>query len=232
MTFVWFYRDVVFTGFSFYTQMWSSFEIVIIIYTIYRLLHNAFFYSNASIIAALVQAGHVNEVSKELRKVITSARADGRYNLHTMELIKVSHFLSEHNAVCRLVIAGNRTLWGPVMAAFVLTNLPLNIYALSQIVLSGTKTMFELLSLDVILSIQLLAFVVTMCPLSYTCKRLHAPQSMLVALQAHLIGSQSILLKCKLDALKILLSFGPKVAITIGPAREVTDETMSEVSLF
>ncbi len=230
VSFVWIYRKEVFGGFSWYINLWSVYEIIILWYEIIRLLQTAFFFMNASILAALVQGGHCKTITKELRKVITAARTDQRFTrLHPEEAVKVASFLSEHNAVSRLVMEGNRTLWGTVMAVFLLTNVPLNCYVLSQIVLSGTKTMIEVLSLYAILLIQLSAFAVTMWPLSYTCKQIHASQSTIVSIQPHL-NSRWIVIKCKLDALKERLNCGPKVAVTIGPARSVTMETLSEAS--
>ena len=127
---------------------------------------------------------------------------------------------------------GNRALWGPVMAAFVVSNLPLNIYVLSLIVLSVVTTTFEAVSLRIVLLIQLVAFAVTMGPLSVTSEQAHRIQDSLVALQPYLMGGNRWLgLKLKLDCLKVRLSTGhPKVAITIGPAREVTVETLFEVA--
>lgn len=211
-------------------QLLSFFEIFLIAYTVIRLLHSSFFFINVSLVAVIIHVGHCRDVSNEVTKVIAIARTHRRYHLNLPEVMKVVHFLNEHNAVCRLLEASNRALWSPVMASFVMTNIPLNIYALSQIVLSETKNFVELLVLALVLVIQLIAFIVTMMPLSYTCKRMHEPQFMIVALQAHLMGSRNILIKCKLDALKMLLSCGPKMAVTIGPAREVTEETMTEVS--
>ncbi len=81
-----------------------------------------------------------------------------------------------------------------------------------------------------VLTVQMVAFQVTLGPLSNVCRAMHAPQRELVALQPHLTGSKWILLKLKLDDLKVRLSTGrPKVAVSIGTARELTSETVLEV---
>ena len=116
------------------------------------------------------------------------------------------------------------------MASFVLNHLPINIYVLTQIVLSaGSIDSAELLVLIIVLTVQLTAFSLIMGPMSTMCVRLHAPQDTIVALQQHLMGRDCILLKCKLDDLKERLSSGPKITVTIGRTRQVTFETMMEV---
>ncbi len=83
--------------------------------------------------------------------------------------------------------------------------------------------------LIIVLSIQVTSFYIIMGPMSIMCKRLHSLQNTIVSLQQHLMSTKLLLLKCKLDDLKMRLSCGPKVAITIGAAREVSFETMLEV---
>lgn len=199
------------------------------------MLHSAIFFTNASLVAALVEGAQCDSVVRKcLLPVLGDFRKIVKFKRQTFsfpDLSKISNFLIEHNALSNLVMLGNRQLWGRVMASFLLTNIPINVYGLSIIILSS-RNLTEQFVLLILLLIQLFAFVVSMWPLSYTSARLHAPQNKLVALQPYLTGYRWILLKLKLDDLKCRLSCGrPRVAVTIGPARDVTNDVLLEVIL-
>ncbi|KAH9402600.1 hypothetical protein TYRP_016131 [Tyrophagus putrescentiae] len=212
-----------------YTLVWCLSETTVVVYSLFRLLHTALFFTTASILAMAVQAAHCKSVQRSsLQQSLRSARADHNRSLNLAEMVKVAHFLAEHNILSGQIIRSNRELWGRVMAAFVITNLPLNIYALGQILLSG-RPLVELVVLVLVISIQAVAFQVTMGPLAKVCETMHAPQQELAALQPYITGSRWILLKLKVDDLKLRLSCGrPKVAVSIGAARELTSETVLE----
>lgn len=182
--------------------------------------------------AAVVFKNQAKELKKKsLLKIIAKTKAKKRTPCSVTMMNVVEDFLVEHNTICHLVMSGNSSLWGKVLAAFVFTMLPINVYILTQIVLFNSGyTLVELFVLITLLTLQMSAFYINMRPMSNVCKELHAPQSTIVALQQHLMEKQWVLLKLKLDDLKIRLSCGPKIAITIGAAREVTVETMIEVS--
>ncbi len=183
--------------------------------------------------AALVEGAHCTAVTKvSLLPVLTTVRSSSKWRRRPFAQVdfeKVISFLTEHNTTAAYIMLGNRQLWGPVMAAFLLTNLPINVYVLNVIIFSG-RSMMELAVLFIVLVIQLIAFAVSMWPLAYTSRALHEPQHKLVALQPYLIGPRWARLKLKLDDLKCRLSCGPRIAVTIGPAKDVTSTTIVEVN--
>ncbi|KAH9399328.1 hypothetical protein TYRP_018242 [Tyrophagus putrescentiae] len=234
---VWSVRETVFTGFSPAINLLMALECAVLVYDIFRFLPMAFFFTNTSVVAALVQGGHCRAIRRQFRQLATVCRGGGGDGGGACLAEKTTRrnqkrsrsYFYLHEAL-RQIMVGNRALWGPSMAAFVCTTPPLNIYALSLIVVTDASAMtaFEIVSLNITLPLQLVAFVVTMGLLSVTSKKVHSVQESIVALQPCLMGNRWLGLKLKLDCLKERLSTGPKVAITIGPAREVTAETLFE----
>ena len=157
---------------------------------------------------------------------------------------RVVHFLTDHNKICQLIMESNRALFSQIMAAFVITNLPINVYLVSQLVhVAGSQrnvnTFEQRYLFYVLISVQSAFFLVAFWPLVAVPERLHeGPRKALLRVQAHLNMNPSdalfyqpklSLLKLKVDDLVLRLGQGSKVAITIGPAKEVTKETITEV---
>ncbi len=198
----------------------------------FRMLQCSLFFTSISIISAIVFINHSSFLEKNcLLKVIAKTKANKQLDCSKEVMKKIMKFITEHNTIWHLVTFGDRALWGKVMASFVIAHIPINIYVLSQIVLFAERiSSAELLVLIVVLTVQLTAFCTIMGPMSTMCVRLHSPQNTIVSLQQHLMGRHCIRLKCKLDDLKVRLSCGPKITVTIGSTREVTFETLLEVS--
>ncbi|KAH9393887.1 hypothetical protein TYRP_021419 [Tyrophagus putrescentiae] len=228
------------TVYPWYSKLFFLFEITTIEYYALRLFQLGVFFTNLSLFALVLFGGHISDLQSSLTSAIITAKAKGKRYLTRAELIgkiSVKAFLADHNFLSRLLMNSNRQLLSRVMAAFALTNLPVNLYILSQLVLPGT---FDALDKNawitravyyVLLVVQTVMIAVAIGPLLLLPKRMHAPQrSLLVPLQYYLRGRSTRIsrLKLKLDDLKLGLSFGPKVAVTIGAAREATDETAVE----
>lgn len=226
------FRKFLFFNYPWYILLWNINDLFLGVYTLIKFIQCSAFFTNVSIMSAVVFINQMNLLKKKsLLKIIVNTKRKIRTPCSVKAMKMVINFLVEHNTICYLIMSGNSPLWGPVMAAFVLTNLPVNVYVLSQLVLStGDNSFIELLVLITILTVQIAAFYINMRPMSNMCKELHALQSTIVSLQQHLMSGQWNLLKLKLDDLKERLSCGPKVAVTIGSAREVTGETIIEVS--
>lgn len=211
--------------------LWNINDLILGLYTLFRFIECSLFFTSISIMSAIIFISHSSFLEKTyLLKVIAKSKAKKEMACSNEVMNGVMKFITEHNTIWHLVTYGNQVLWGKVMASFVLNHLPINIYVLTQIVLSaGSIDSAELLVLIIVLTVQLTAFSLIMGPMSTMCVRLHAPQDTIVALQQHLMGRDCILLKCKLDDLKERLSSGPKITVTIGRTRQVTFETMMEV---
>ena len=209
-----------------------SIELSFLTYTLFRLIHVAIFFSNASMVAALANGLHSRMIVKTyLLPVLATVCKSSKWRRRLFaqaEAEKVYAFLAEHNTTSAVIMLGNRQLWGRVMATFLLTNVPCNVHALSVIIFSNRK-LKELTVLLIVLVIQSIAFAISVLPLAYTSRTLHEPQNRLVALQPYLIGPRWTRLKLKLDDLKCRLSCGPKVAVTIGPTKDLVSTTLVEV---
>lgn len=231
MALVFTFRNDLFFDYSWYLLLWNINDLILGGHQLFRLLHCAFFFTNVSIMAAIVFISQTNLLEKKCFLAVIAETKTNKRTLCSGKVMKVIFDgITEHNQICTYVMTGNRALWGPVMGAFVISNLPISCYVLSQIILpTGDNSTVEVIVLNMVLVIQLLAFYVIMRPMSKMCKRLHSIQNTIVSLQQHLMSEKFILLKCKLDDLKVRLRCGPKVAITIGVAREVTEETLVEV---
>lgn len=177
----------------------------------------------------MVIGGHCKALADSLRQCRNPSTTTSR-----AQNIRVSNFVSEHNALCHLVQSGSRQLFSQATAAFILIQLPMNIYALSQLMLPTTsarqRSLVELIALQLIITLQLTCFVAFLCPAAFIYHRLGvAPRRMLVSLQTRMVGSSFTRLKLKLDDLQCRLSCGrPKMSFTVGPLREITSETIVE----
>ncbi|KAH9393686.1 hypothetical protein TYRP_021604, partial [Tyrophagus putrescentiae] len=150
--------------------------------------------------------------------------ADTAIALYTaFRLFQVGFYLIGCNILTAIVIAGR------MLTAVLLTNLPLNALVQSRLVLSRSSAHVERLLNALILAIHLAGFYQCLLPLLVTTKKLHAPQKTVATVQYHLAGRRWTLLKLKLDDLRGRLGCGPKMAFTIAPGKQVTDEVIVEV---
>ncbi len=217
---------MIFDGFPWYSQLWIIADIAIALFTAFRLFQVGFYLIFSNILTAVVIVGQVNDALKESSLKMTPYPAE----FTSTKVISVQHFLVQHNYSCALVLSGNRLLWGSMLAAVLLTNLPMNIYVQSRLVLFSSKAVFveQLLNI-LILFIHSVGFYQCLLPLVYTAKKLHAPQKAVATLQYHLRGKRFTLLKLKLDDLRGRLGDGPKVAFTLAPGKQITDQVILEV---
>ena len=204
------FRKLIFGGFPWYCRLWITADTAVALYTAFRLFQVGFYLIGCNILTAIVIAGRVSDPLKG-------------------GCLTVQHFLAEHNRSCALVLTGNRSLWGQMLTAVLLTNLPLNALVQSRLVLSRSSALVERLLNVLILGIHLAGFYQCLLPLLVTTKRLHAPQKTVATVQYHLAGRRWTLLKLKLDDLRGRLGCGPKMAFTIAPGKQVTDEVIVEV---
>lgn len=208
-------------------------ETTISVYALFRLLHSTFFFTGGSLLVTLVHGGQGKAMQESMRLCIRNSEKRKRLKLifQTPELIKVASFIAEHNVHSYLVFSVNRQLYRKMMTAFILLQLPMNVYTLSQLFLhTGRRPAIELLFLLTIIAIQLICFVLNLCPqaLIFTSMNVH-PQKIVVPLQARICGGRVVRLKFKLDDLTCRLSCGrPRVAFTVGFGKEITTVAIME----
>lgn len=222
---------------SFLSTLWVIIDLSLYTYTCFRLVHHAsLFYANIFLVVYLL-GGHSAALQSSLSSLIPSKEYVRKYSCALKEAT-TGRFLLDHNTLTRLTVLLNRRLWGNVLAAFVLTNLPVYAYAQGRLLIlftdySDSIVWVERNLLLATFFLQTVAFQTALWPLMYFSQRMHAPQRTIVSLQQHLTGRALLRAKLKLDDLKCRLSCGqPKITFTIVPSKEITHESLIEVKLL
>src|SRR5699024_2066514 len=132
--------------------------------------------------------------------------------------------------VTSYLVDGGEKLFGALMFAFVLTNLPINIYLLRKIMFTPTGMLpYIRLLYYLLFLVHTAIFALLMLPISWASTRLHEPKRWLS--KAQLVNTHSKLLwhRLKVDDLFGRLVSGPKISIYMGPSNPITFKTTLEV---
>ena len=142
----------------------------------------------------------------------------------------VSNQLSVHNRVTYLVISGSHELFAFVLYAFLLTNIPVNVYLIQRNIFEQQKLMDQMVLWTVVF-IQLIVFIIVFGPLAWCAEVYHSPAKFIPILQPMLRGSSGWLWhKMKYEDLyHRLIDDGPKLAVCVGSVREITYMASIEV---
>ncbi|KAJ6219639.1 hypothetical protein RDWZM_005451 [Blomia tropicalis] len=212
--------------------VWINVEYVLCIYLAFQCIQNAMFFTFCTITGTIVFCGHVIETNQTVWKLID------KYRSHNSMLSWIPfrcrriivNQLVEHNRVTYLVISGSRELFGYVLYAYLLTNIPINVYIIRRN-LYETQEFKDQLLLYVIAFLQLLAAIIVFIPLAWCAKIYHSPAMFIPILQPMLRNQHGWLLyKMKYEDLyNRLIDRGPKLAVSIGTLRAITYMASFEV---
>ncbi|KAH9393224.1 hypothetical protein TYRP_022087 [Tyrophagus putrescentiae] len=193
--------------------LWVVGEFLLSAYVLLLIVRYACFFTVCVCTSSLTTVHHLNEQRRAVERLIFHGSPFSRPSKGTSSIghpnclplksrLVVERHLREHSTTTSIIITGNGRFFGSAMAAFVYTNIPINIFLLSRIVMRHHLTWITLATYWLVVAIQLLELVVIFSPMSYTQVVMHRPH--------------------KYDDLYGRLLSGPKLAITIGPLAEVT----------
>lgn len=187
------------------------------------------FLCQCNLISAHVLISHIKAQFRPLKKLLTRTKLKKYSFFHENCHLKLSNFLVEHLKLSNLLIRMNKELISPILLVFLFTNIPINIFVVRQL-LFKRNTLFEYFATGLTCLIQMSSSFCIIIPLCASTKYLHAPSKCIPALQ-FAMPSSLLWHKMKYDSLFGRLNWGPKIAATIGPIREVTYSITLEVTL-
>ena len=158
---------------------------------------------------SLTHAGHILELNKSIHKIIIKYSRIKQIPLQVKN--KLATQLYEHNRVCYLVIAGSDQLFGTIMASFLLTHIPANIYVLGKN-LFATQQLKDMLYFWLIAFAQVIVWLISISPLVWSNKVYHSPKNFIPKLQIMIMKNPNLrLFKFKYDDLYNRLIQGPQI---------------------
>lgn len=201
----------------------------LVYYHLYKLTQGAFFYTSVSIFAAITYVDY-SEGAFAPVQIIIKQRLLRRSSRPLPQFI-VRRALAKFHQVCYLTLAGNRTLFGRILLAYLITNVPLNIGCIFQLAF-GNKSYqpysFQTFILQMVIFYQFWAAVTVFYPSAWSSAKMHEPSKMM-PLMVEMINESHLTTKLKVDDLFLRLTWGPKLASQVGPIRQVTYQTSFEV---
>lgn len=209
------------TGIVWWGILWFFLELSLLIHFFLRLIQIAHFFSTLCLLTYF-NAWHSDELTNVLNKNIQLYQRKKAL----IDPSKVSLFFLNFNKICDIFVS--KRIFPNVLLTFLVTNIPIHIYIIKGFVFDRDDP-FIRFAMTLIFAMQNVAFYISLNPLAYVCKRLHAPLKVLVPLQHCLNGQEIILDKLKVDDLIKRLGVGPKNAVSIGPLNEVTRKALIEV---
>lgn len=201
-------------------------EIICILhYSLIRLLQCALFFTFCTIIATLTYSGHVRELYKIVKIKVLKNRQQLTFSTIFINLQKL---LEDHNKVCYLVVAGSNELFGAVLFSFLVTNVPINIFCIRQLVFFKTNFTEKYL-ISFTMAMQFFALAAVMGPPAWCSVLYHSIARQIPKLQVLMNGRPWLLLKLKYDDFLNRMLYGCKIAIFMGPAGPITYSSALEV---
>ncbi|KAJ6224140.1 hypothetical protein RDWZM_002685 [Blomia tropicalis] len=128
------------------------------------------------------------------------------------------------------LLNGNREIFGTIMYAFLMTNIPVNVYLLQRNVFMKQRQ-FEIAIVWMVIALQLISAFNVLTLLSWSAAVYRKPAKFIPILQPMLHGSRNwLLLKIKYENFfHRLVDGGPQIGIAIGPIHTVTYRSSLEV---
>ncbi|KAJ6224148.1 hypothetical protein RDWZM_002693, partial [Blomia tropicalis] len=208
-----------------YGYVWLNLEFLVYIYAGLECIQNGSFFSLCTITGTIVFAGHVIEMDRKMWKMIDQCRRKCPMlrSISCRSHKIIDNQLCEHNRVTYLVISGSRELFSYILYAFLLTNIPVNVYLISRSAIEQQKLIDQFILWGIVF-VQLVVLIIVFGPLAWCAKVYHAPAKFIPILQPMLRSSSGWLwYKIKYEDLyHRLIDNGPKLAVSIGTVRAIT----------
>ncbi|KAH9397296.1 hypothetical protein TYRP_003606 [Tyrophagus putrescentiae] len=212
------------------TFTFLSLEFVIFGYCLLQMVSSAVFFAYCSLLGTVVYVGHLLEINAQVKRTLTF---DG-IQLKTTQRRLFRQFLRDHNLICFFVLQGSKDLFGGVLYAFLMTNIPIHIYGIRRWFFIRQDAIDHLFTAAILFS-QTVALIIVLLPLALCHKVFHLPKKWMNNFQLKSSGKLSkpwLRLKLKYDDLFHRLSYGPKMAVNMGPISPVTIGAVLEFTLI
>ncbi len=220
--------DLLWTNFSLIDSVFILHDLLIIYYFVFQLVQGAFFYTLISIFAALVFSDYSKVAFDKVKRLIRQNRGAENFPFPYRYLGTIEQSLKQHHLVCYLSLAGNHQVFGRITLWFLITNMPLNIHCIAQLVLTKNG-IYETIIFSLIIFYQLMSSVVVFQPSAWCSVQLHQPSKMMPRMIGQMSGRKWMLYKLKVDDLFFRLTWGSRVAAQIGPISQMTYQATLEV---
>lgn len=187
----------------------------------------ALLYTFSILIQSCMLHYHLIELYTLLRTLIQRLSRHIRVPVQ-IEQIELRYFLAEHTLICTNLLRNNREISGNMVFAFLLTNIPVNIYLCIRLFKVHMQPV-ETFVFGAFMSIQILFTMVVLLAIAHRHRSIHCIYKWLPRLQFYIRGG-NLLHKLKYDSLLQRLTTGPKYGVTIGPLYTVTRKVIFEAS--
>ena len=245
------------TPFRWYSHVWCLFDLFMFYYSMIRLARYALFFVYCAIFTTIVCRFHLIEIEKPILKIIhhyknifhlncqlhqQKLHLTIRKRLHLINCIPLRHLpifhfqLNEHNQTTYLLLCSCLTLFGKILFAFLLTNIPVNIYFIRRNLLENPQ-LIERVCLWIAWLLQIGICCMIIIPAAWCNRVAHSPKDFITNFQLLTTkinnnGNHAggwIMYKLKYEDLYQRLLYGPKLALTIGTVKPITYLSSCEV---
>jgi len=211
-----------------FAYLWLSIEVSFALYGAMRLFHLTMFFTMFSLLWTLF-SGQFIENANHIKRVIAQHRRF-RFVPHRYDSFLWSKF-DDCTNIYVLAINASNVLFGGTIFACILTTIPINIYYIRR-TFFAVQPCIQKVAESIVIVIQIISYLIIFTPFAWCCAVYHSPKTFIPKLQSMLHGNQWIIFKLKLNDIFDRLVRGPKIAINIGPTKEITYATSLEVWEF
>lgn len=144
----------------------------------------------------------------------------------------IEFFIAEHRRMSLLVLKNDYFLWSNILAAFLVSNAPINVYLVTFIFYKSTQIDSSLAIMSIVLLAQLAAIILGLYPTTIVSRRFHATSCILPQVQIQQDGSGFRVTSLKLKTLSFyeFLNSSRKITLSVGPFGQLTRRNMFEVA--
>lgn len=175
-------------------------------------------------LVCVTQLTHLN------RQLAASVASSGRWYLRRSNALskQMRHFLAQHTRLCTRICHFNSSIGSQVLFAFGATNIPINIYLVSKLIIDR-PSLFESTSFVGIILAQFAVSIIFGVPLANVHSQVHRCSEFLPKAQ-YAIRKCDIHLKIKYDALMSRVTTGRNYGLALGPFEELTRGLLVKVT--
>ena len=214
---------------------WYLFDWAVVLYVVIELITMAQFLAAYTLSSTLASFRHMDAFYRPLELDIQKFKNSQNCS-KIFSFSAYHHLLVEHQRICFIYLRLSRDIFNLTSYFLVLTLLPINVYSVSVLVLGRQFGPIKAVYL-LIIAIEAVVLAGSTLPAQLTAV-LHRPAQFIPNLQWTVLKSKRILncknlqlfkLKLKYDNLTLLLTSGPKIALSVGPLQQLTKANLYEV---
>ena len=155
---------------------------------------------------------HLNDIIKQFKRELNTSPRNSRISSTSLQT-----FLIEHLTVCNQINKINVDFIAKMMLVFLICNIPLNIYAVSHLVLD-TLPQYETHAFQLLILIQVTSAASLLIPMAFVQVKLYDCKKLIPLVQYRLTRVNKVYFKLKCDDLLSRLTSGTPYCFSIGPS--------------